>query len=440
MNALRLIKRLWQTLPLSDHARWKVTSLLLEPILPLIKGSVVYHAYMGEKEWQKKCIQPFCGDPLPALPHQDKADIYFWGVIDWRFRFQRPQHLALGLAERGHRVFYISTSFVNTQRAGFELEQLDETGRLYNIRFHLKRRPRIYAAPPGDRDLRCLRTSVAALLEWTVSRRCLAVVQHPYWYEVARTLPASSLIYDCLDHHEGFGNTGEGIAQLERVLLRGADAVVVTSQGLCDFARAYNADVTLVRNAAEYDFFAAKPDAVFQDGQGRKVIGYYGAIAEWLDVELLIEVARSFSDCLLILVGADEVGARQRLAGQPNVLFIGEVKYAELPFYLHGMDVCLLPFRVTPLTLVTNPVKVYEYLSAGKPVVSVALPELCQFGGLVATASTHEEFVRQIEEALSNVDAGLQLQRKNFASMNTWRHRVDEFDALLDRVTEEICT
>lgn len=426
MNGLRLLKRLWHALPFSDHTRWRVTVLLLEPVLPFIKGSVVYSAYLREKEWQNKRIRPFHGDPLPALSSQEKADIFFWGIIDWRFRIQRPQHLAIGFAKRGHRVFYISTSFVNTGRPGFELERMDQEGYLYNVRFHLKGRPLVYAAPPDREDSRRLKASVASLLEWTESGNIISIVQHPYWYELARKIPDSRLIYDCMDHHDGFCNTGEGIAALELKLLKDADAVVTSSQGLRDFAAAHNSNVSLIRNAAEYDFFAAKPMEVFRDDRGRRVVGYYGAIAEWLDVELLAETARHFPDCLVLLVGADECGARQYLADLPNVMFTGEVKYSELPYYLYGMDVCLLPFRVLPLTLATNPVKVYEYLSAGKPVVAVKLPELAQFGGLVVTAERHDEFISCLKDVLAVTDDKAQnLARRAFASANTWDHRVE---------------
>lgn len=433
MTTLRLLKRLWQALPLSDYNRWRLTSLILEPVLPFIKGSVVHTAYLREKEWQTKRIRPFHGDPLPELPAPDKADIIIWGIIDWRFRIQRPQHLAQGFAAAGHRVFYVSTAFVNTRRPGFELERMDEAGRLYSVRFHLSGRPLVYAAPPDRDDFRRLKASLATLLAWTESSDIVAIVQHPYWHELARVLPASRLIYDCMDHHDGFGNTGAGIAALELALLKEAEAVVTTSQWLREIAAAHNRNVALIRNAAEYEFFSAQPDSVFQDPLGRRILGYYGAIAEWMDVELLEQVALRFSDCLLLLVGADECGARQRLGSLPNVRFTGEVKYAELPYYLHAMAVCLLPFRVTPLTLATNPVKVYEYLSAGKPVVAISLPELAQFEGLVAMAEAHEAFCQRIGEALTTpTDTGSENARRQFAARNSWDQRVAAFETVIE--------
>lgn len=439
MRTLIFLKKLWRALPISDALRWRLTVLILKPVLPFIKGSRVYLAYLEERDWRRKCIRPFHGDSFPLLPIQVKQDIFFWGIIDWSYRIQRPQHLARGFIERGHRVFYISPSFVKSARSGFELESMDDTGRLYAARLHLSGRPLVYMAPPNSDDEQQLKASIAAMLEWTGSRNIVSIVQHPYWFVLARQLPDSRLIYDCIDHHDGFANTGGGIADLEFELLQKAEAVVTTSQVLHDVAMEHNASVHMVRNAAEYDFFSSCPQSIYRDAHGRRVIGYYGAIAEWIDAELLSKVAREFQDCLLLLVGAVDNAVRQQLVNLPNVLFTGEVKYAELPYYLYGMDVCLLPFRVVPLTLATNPVKVYEYLSAGKPVVAVRLPEMTQFDGVVAVAETHEEFLFKLSEVLARPDSEQVISaRKAFAAKNTWRHRVDDFEQVIAALPEPL--
>lgn len=439
MNALRLLKSLWRALPLSDSNRWKLTVLLLKPVLPFIKDSMVHKAYLEEMEWRRKCIRPFSGDPFPCLHSQEALDVFFWGVIDWSYRIQRPQHLARGFAERGHRVFYISPSFVKTTRPGFELESMDSAGRIYNIRIHLGGRPMVYAAPPNFDDMQQLKASVATLLEWTESHGIVSIVQHPYWYELVRKLPDSRLIYDCIDHHDGFVNTGEGIADLELAMLKNAELVVTTSLVLHDIAAAHNTNVVMVRNAAEYDFFSTPPQSIYRDVHGRKVIGYYGAIAEWIDVELLARVAQEFPDCLLLLVGAAERGVHLQLADLPNVVFTGEVKYAELPHYLYGMNVCMLPFRIVPLTLATNPVKVYEYLSAGKLVVAVKLPEMSQFESVVAVADGHDQFIAKLGDALARSDSDQAVSaRKAFAAMNTWHHRVDAFEKAVSNLPEPL--
>lgn len=442
MSLLKAIKRIWQALPLSEFWRWQITRLLLEPILPLIRGSVVCSAYLREKEWHGKSVRPFHGDAFPRLPEQEKPDIFIWGVIDWRYRIQRPQHLARVLSERGYRVFYLSTAFVNDRRPGFELEVMDAAGRLFNVRLHVKGRPRIYATAPAPEDLRRLKASIVELLTWSAGRSIISLVQHPYWTPLAEALPDSRLIYDCLDHHAGFDNTGADIARLEHWLLDNADAVLATSQWLRDFAATRNRNVFLIRNAAEFGHFATRPAEVFRDAAGRSVIGYFGAIAGWMDVDLLREVAQAFPKCLLLLVGADECGARQKLSGLKNVLLTGEVDYAKLPHYLHGMEVCLLPFRVVPLTLATNPVKIYEYLAAGKPVVAVDLPEMAHFGEGVTTAATRAEFVARIAELLAQPDddGAKAAARRDYAAAHTWQRRGDDLVAVCQGLRQPLAS
>jgi GT2 family glycosyltransferase len=172
------------------------------------------------------------------------------------------------------------------------------------------------------------------------------------------------------------------------------------------------------------------------------VIGYFGAIAEWFDLELVRKVALAHPDKRVLLIGSDTAGAAEALAGLPNVRFVGEVPYARLPYWLHGFDVALLPFRVIDLTMATNPVKVYEYLAAGKPVVAVDLPEMAQFDGLVRVARDHEDFVAGVAAALdvhaTPAAAEDAVARRLFAEGQTWSHRALELDSALATIEEPL--
>ncbi len=227
-----------------------------------------------------------------------------------------------------------------------------------------------------------------------------------------------------MDHHEGFGNNAESLMQLEKQLLSDAELTITTSTWLDDAITPHAKHRALIRNAGEYGHFAKVPDSIYRDPQGRRVIGYYGAIAEWFDLNLVESVARQHPDCSVLLIGADTVNARSRLAKLPNVTFTGEVPYIQLPHYLHGFDVCLLPFKVIPLTLATNPVKAYEYLSAGKPVVAVDLPEMAQFEGLVYAAADKDAFLEAVRAVLCEPEPDAVVKtRKAFAQGQTWQHR-----------------
>jgi len=373
---------------------------------------------------------PFTQFHAPAirpLAHQhDKPDYVVWGVIDWHFRHQRPQQLALALAAAGRRIFYISPVLVDDERAGFEVEPLDVSGQLFQIKLFAKGAPSIYSDAPSLENIAQLRRSIGEVLDWAGCRQIVSLVDHPFWYDMASVLPNSRLVYDCMDHHEGFGNNAESLMQLEKQLLSEAELTITTSTWLDDAITPHAKHRALIRNAGEYEHFAKVPDSIYRDPKGRRVIGYYGAIAEWFDLDLVESVARQHPDCSVLLIGADTVNARSRLAKLHNVTFTGEVPYSELPHYLHGFDVCLLPFKVIPLTLATNPVKAYEYLGAGKPVVAVDLPEMVQFDGLVYAAEGKDAFLAAVSKVLSQPEPDSLVQRrKAFAEGQTWQHRAE---------------
>ena len=373
---------------------------------------------------------------LPSVARQQpgKPDVFVWAVIDWHFRTQRPQHLARGLADGGHRVFYLSNNLVDNPEPGFSIESLDDSGRLFQVFLNAKTAPAIYYACPSAATAEQLRRSMGELMRWSESRTGLCIVQHPFWTGIAASVPGAELVYDCMDHHAGFGDNAPDILQAEAALIEQADLVVVSSAWLDNELAGKNPHRALIRNAGDFEHFREAPAACFSDPQGRTVIGYYGAIAEWFDVELVRGVARAFPDHLVLLVGRDTAGVAKQLADAPNVTFTGEVPYAQLPYYLHAFAVALLPFRVMTLTLATNPVKVYEYLSAGKPVVSVDLPEIQQFGNLVRCASDSAGFIREVGQALGERDAALREARMRFASEQTWSHRALELDEAIARL------
>lgn len=409
------LRRTYHGLPIPPPAKRMLSRVYHGGVRRTIQ--TVRRGLVSQAKFQAPAVRPVAPDAM--LP-----DYIIWGVIDWHFRQQRPQHLGRALAAAGRRVFYVSACLVDDARAGFEVEQLDSAGRLFQVRLFAKGAPMIYSSAPGVEEITQLRGGIGEVLDWADSQRNISIVQHPFWHGVATVLPNSRVVYDCMDHHEGFGNTDTAVLSLERALIADADLTITTSSWLDEAISPQARRHLLVRNACEYEHFAHTPAAIYRDENGRRIIGYYGAIAEWFDQDLIEKVAKRFADCCVLLVGADTVNAQARLGKLPNVKFVGEVPYGDLPFYLYGFGICILPFKVTPLTLATNPVKVYEYLSAGKAVVSVDLPEMSQFDGLVYTAKTHDAFITAIENALGESDPEAKAtNRRRFAKEQTWVQR-----------------
>lgn len=353
-----------------------------------------------------------------------QRDWIIFGIIGWDFRIQRPQHLARELAAAGDTVFYIEPDFVADAAAGFSIRHIDPDLPLYAVRLHLQGASPIYFKAADAQELRQLQLSMAALFEQWGVQAATAMLEHPYWAPLAEALPNTLQVYDCMDHHEGFGGMPQDLVALEHGYMERADAVVVTSQWLQDWASERGRQSVIVRNGCDYAHFHAPVATPYRADGGRRVIGYFGAIAQWFDVELIAKLARRFADCDIVLVGDDTVQAGKALADLPNVRLPGEKPYRELPHYLHGFDVCLLPFRRIELTLATNPVKVYEYLCAGAEVVCTDLPEIAQFGDLVHRAGTHEEFIDAVNRALhAPAGAGRRAERQAFALSQTWGAR-----------------
>ena len=430
----------FRRMPLPDGVKRRLRKIWIARIRPQDAGGAGPAFTVTEAGSVGDGVMPVSGS-MPAIALAERTpglpDYIVWGVIDWHFRIQRPQHLAREIAAAGHRTFYVSNNLVDDPVPGFRVEQLDDSARLFQVSLHAAGAPSIYsAAPSPDVQLR-LRASLAQLRLWAGGARIVSLVQHPFWYPIARAQPNSQVVYDCMDHHDGFGNTASEIVSLEHELMREADLLVVTSEWLDRIGAERNARRALIRNAGEYNRFSIPPPEIYQDDQSRRIIGYYGAIAEWFDLGLVEAVARRFPDCLVLLVGADSCGASNRLGGLANIRFVGEVPYERLTYYLYSFDVCLLPFRVIDLTLATNPVKVYEYLAAGRSVVSVDLPELRQFGDLVATASDQGAFLQAIADVLdAPADTAMVKIRQEFAREQTWTRRAADLVAAIRAMPE----
>ena len=427
MNKLRILAgRAFNKLPLPYRAKHKVKQLIKRVLSLGTNGGA------GAPSTFALAESNATGIPSNALTlHQrckhavtGRQDVLAFSVIDYHFRIQRPQQLARQLAVQGHTVFYISNHFVDRPEPGFDLEPIDGE-RLVQIRLYLRGAPAIYFAGPSPEDLVQLAAGLQLLMEKMNIFSPIALIEHAYWHPLAWKLPNTLRVYDCMDFHEGFGNVPRELIELEERLLKEADMVVVTSSWLDEAVRPHNVSTCVVRNAGEFDHFANPPESVYKHPQYRKIIGYFGAIAEWFDSDLVEKIARATPDALVLLIGNDTAGVGHQLRHLPNVLLTGEQPYAKLPHYLHAFDVCLLPFKVLPLTLATNPVKVYEYLASGRHVVCTDLPEIAQFGDLVAKAADHTSFVARVTEALGQSPSSeLVRKRRQFASEQTWQARV----------------
>jgi glycosyltransferase involved in cell wall biosynthesis len=309
-------------------------------------------------------------------------------IIDWDFRFQRPQQLMSQFALAGHRVFYVKQDF---REYG---PSYDITIKVENVFEVSLRGPdrNVYGDSLTDHDVSELLAGLAELRRDLSLGATAIVVQLPFWrplVEAARKEFSWPITYDCMDYHAGFSTNRPTMLEEERHLVACADCVIVSSPFLEREVGGRAKNMLLVRNGCDYDHFARVGTHSVEDVP---TIGYYGAIADWFDTDLVLELARKRPDWRFLLVGSTFSADLGKLKMYGNISLVGEQPYAELPHWIEKMDVLILPFKRSALTEATNPVKAYEILAAGKPLVSVPIEEMVGLHGLVELASNADEF------------------------------------------------
>jgi len=360
-----------------------------------------------------------------ALAPGTGSDVLWLGVIDWDYRVQRPQHLAAAMASAGHRVIYVQPHFDPVDgRGGFAIVS-NPNEHVYEIRLKVGPPvPSLYAGLDPQQE----RQAIAGIRECAAElalRYPIAVLDFPAWRAVGLAIPEAAIVMDCLDHVAGFSNVAPAVVAEEAQLIQQADVVVASSQRLAEtLGRTRN--VTLVRNGADTAFFGS-PGEASPLVKSRPVIGYFGAIAEWFEAGWVEHAARQRPGWDFVLIGRVDGCDVDGLRHLDNVRLLGELPYAELPSYLHQFDAAIIPFKVTKLIENTNPVKLYEYLSAGVPVIASPMPELVAVGDLAYLADGPSSFVQQVERALREDDETRRAERRSWASGHDWGARGQAF-------------
>ncbi|HJX91741.1 MAG TPA: glycosyltransferase [Pyrinomonadaceae bacterium] len=255
---------------------------------------------------------------------------------------------------------------------------------------------------------------------------------------IAGAFEEDLLIYQCVDEYTAFsGVASNHLAELEEQLLKRSDVVIVSADLLYQSKAKHNPNTFIVRHGVDYDHFskALAESTVVPDeikDLPRPIIGFFGLIADWVDVDLMAYVASKFPEGSLVLLGKSTTDVSVLERG-PNVHLLGRKTYQSLPSYCKGFDVALMPFRLNELTLNANPLKVREYLAAGLPVISTPIPEV-EILGQCRIAGDRDDFVREVREALR--DPGPSKERSLAISHESWEAKLNEIAGYLGRVVK----
>jgi glycosyltransferase involved in cell wall biosynthesis len=372
-----------------------------------------------------------------SLNNSDGRLIITFPIITWDFRWQRPQQIVSRLRNQGYSIIYLAMSlsplnrrFRGAKEAGAILRFNELANDINQVWLHSANPINIYADSIGGDDLHNLVLSLEVLLNELNPKSIHYMLQFPGWWPIVKELKhrlGGYVIFDCMDDHAGFSTNTDQALIIENELIEEADLVITSSDALEERCKLLNINTIQVKNGTEFEHFNNPiKNGLLDHLSDRPIIGYYGAISDWFDMDIVAYCARQQPDWNFVLIGSTFGADMAPVSGLANVYFLGEKPYQELPSYLAYFDICTIPFKVIPLTLATNPVKFYEYMSSGKPVVSIELPELLLYKENCYLAKDQDEFLKQLKIALKyKDDEKLILNRISLAIENSWDSRVE---------------
>lgn len=370
---------------------------------------------------------------------KSKTLFVFLSPVEWTGIRQRPHHLAVRLARVGN-VLYVNPF-------GLRSIRFSDFPRLAN-RLISMWRPHTGSTDNNPNVVSPLFIPLQGKL-WQVINRYLVARQirkqitnypdcrvivwteypTPHAHFLAKRLNASQLVFDCIDDYASFHSSPKlqtAIQNETRALLTSADVTFASSEHLAEKLGSNERAITVVRNGVEISHFHANTkdfQVPFEVANlAKPIIGYIGMISSWFDIQAIKMLSETRPDYQIVLIGPTEIDLSQ-LRKHPNIHILGKKSYEELPSYLQEMTVCIIPFLVNTLTKAVNPVKVYEYLAAGKPVVSSALPEVCALTPLVYIYETTDKFVKSVDQAISERNQRAS-ERQEFARQHDWDNRI----------------
>ncbi|MCA8374207.1 glycosyltransferase [Burkholderia multivorans] len=390
--------------------------------------------------------------------HDVVADCVLFSTADWDEPYwTNKQHTASNLASRGWRVLYVESVGFRAPKVGSSRDWARLWRRLWRGVQSLvlgppRRAPNVWVLSPlmvpAKHHWPLVRVLNQALLRWTVMRftRCRRFVApvvwtyHPYMLDAISKLSHGPLVYHCVDDIGAIpGVDVDAFESAQRQLLAACDVVFTTAAALRDKCRPYNANTHFFGNVVDDEHFGrALRDTEPLPADLAVIppprIVYHGVLSDFkVDFALLYDAARMRPDWQWVLIGEEREGQRSdlaaRVAALPNVHRLGYRSYDALPSYLRGMQVGMLPTLLNDYTRSMFPMKFYEYLAAGLPVVSTPL-DFAQVprAGLL-TGGDAESFVAAIEAQLMR--GRLTPEEVNQAvGDNTWARRLDKMLAI----------
>ena len=311
--------------------------------------------------------------------------------VSWTYMYQRPQQLAMELSKQGQKVQYINTDM------------------------HPHHRQRTTLAVNEKLILHPHHTPLTSL-ECDI----LYSSYPPLFLDVHRQCPNLFSIFDSLDEPtEGYfsywNKNNAYYASLQR-----ADLVLTTAKTLYDKAKDYNDNVIMVPNGCDFDYFnTPQPKPIEYNNITGPIVLYSGALAPWVDIELIIQSALTYPKYTFVVIGVE---IDRKLPVLPNLIYLGHQPYERVASFIQHSNVCIIPFLTGQSEVKgCNPIKMYEYLACGKPIVSTEMAETMEY----CEYWSNDNFIENIQKSIEENTICKTNKRIEIAKENSWTKRVN---------------
>ena len=351
--------------------------------------------------------------------------------LRWKFVYQRPQHLLTRCAKQ-RRVIYFEEPLFDSREPELQLAETN-SGVLVAT-------PHLVAGAP---------TATAELLQRKMIEALVAQLPDPHpvlWYYTPMPvtftdhLRACAVIYDCMDELSSFQGAPPELAERERALLGRADVVFTGGHNLYEYKRSQHDNIHAFPSSVDVPHFAQARELLAEPPDQSDIphprVGFFGVIDERMNLPMLDELADTRPDLQIVMIGPVAKIDPATLPRRPNLHWLGSKTYDELPTYLAGWDVAMLPFALNDSTLFISPTKTPEYLAAGKPVVSTSIRDVVKpYGedGLAWIADTASDFSVAIDEALASERVARLAHADAFLADLSWDRTWSEMWAHVER-------
>ena len=278
-------------------------------------------------------------------------------------------------------------------------------------------------------DYKIIRRYNNYILKKTISKKVkhydiknpILITTTPIIPELIGKLGETSSYYICLDDFTKFDGAFKCIGNLEKELLNNVYACFAVSNSLMQSRKPASGNVFFLPQGVDTDHFQQINNKIPDKIRDIKnpIVGYFGLLASYIDLDLIVDCAKAYPDFSFVILGRYNVDI-SILNNLENIHYLGEVPYNNLPSYAKYFDVGIIPFKINELTIVSNPLKLLEYLALGIPVVSTKLPEVEKFKDNVFIAENNKQFIELLSEAVKDNQNDKKESRKKIAEKYSW--------------------